>query len=79
MTPEKCNEMCGKKSYQYFGVRWTKECWCADAMPSVDKQRPMSVCDMPCSGDNSRNCGGTFSNNVWNVCKENDNCAFPYV
>jgi len=78
MTPEKCNGMCGAKKYNFFGVRFTKECWCSRGEPSFIDRKPMEECNMPCSGDSSRTCGGTYHNNIWSVCKDAD-CQFSYV
>ena len=77
MTPEKCNGMCLKKSYTYFGVRYSKECWCGNEEPSLYKRKAMSECDMLCTGDQMRTCGGMWSSNVWKVCKEQE-CNFEY-
>jgi len=78
MTPEKCNEICWSQQYNYFGVRFTKECWCSNEKPSLSTRKPMAECNMPCSGDNSRNCGGMYHNNLWSVCMDDD-CKFSYI
>ena len=78
MTPEKCNDMCDKKSFQYFGVQYHSECWCGADEPSFYKLKPLAECDSPCSGDSSRTCGGGYRNNAWKVCK-GDGCKFHYV
>jgi len=76
MIPEKCNEMCDKKSYQYFGVQNYRECWCGDAMPSIYRLQP-EECDRPCSGDSTKACGGGYKNNIWKVCM-GFRCEFNY-
>lgn len=58
MTPEVCWEFCkGVSGAQYFGLQNGDQCYCTpfvhDSGDHVNQ-----ICDMPCTGDASRMCGG---------------------
>ena len=50
---------------------------CGNELPSFYKKKPMEECDMLCTGDQMKTCGGSWRNNVWKVCKEQE-CNFDY-
>jgi len=75
MMPSKCNKMCADKKYSYFGVRWSKECWCGNDAPDPSLKLDMSKCYKMCSGIPTLPCGGAHEANVYKVCKE-ANCKF---
>lgn len=59
MPIETCVSFCDNAGWQYAGVSYGRECYCADALfngASLDK--PSSACTMPCAADNSATCGG---------------------
>jgi len=78
MVPAKCNQMCTKMNYAYFGVQYYNECWCGNNAPNMGKKLEISKCDTMCSGNSSLRCGGGLKNNVWKVCNENEKCKFNY-
>ncbi|CAM9652605.1 unnamed protein product, partial [Sphacelaria rigidula] len=46
--------------YRFYGVQYGIECWCGVA--GIDYARHGNgICDIPCRGDASIMCGGTFS------------------
>ena len=68
-TPEKCESACKKASYLYFGVqggRDGKDCFCGNKLAHQEKIAE-SECDVPCPGDNSKICGGHWSQSLYQI------------
>ncbi|KAK4450229.1 WSC domain-containing protein [Podospora aff. communis PSN243] len=61
MTAQKCQFHCA--GYRYFGVEFSRECWCGRNPPNVTA--PTSECSLPCAGDDAQLCGGPNRINVW--------------
>jgi hypothetical protein len=57
MTLEMCAATCS--SYAWFGVEYSKECYCGTELPSSSVQKPQSDCTMPCGGNHDEVCGNT--------------------
>jgi CUB/sushi domain-containing protein len=80
MTPELCFWFCRNVSgVQFMGLRNGDECYCTPFF----QQGPggKGECDMPCTGDNSRMCGGQTMSDVYEMhdCKNLPpvNCMKP--
>ncbi|KGB76716.1 hypothetical protein I307_04357 [Cryptococcus deuterogattii 99/473] len=59
MTIETCVNFCDNARWQYAGVSYGRECYCADALfNSASLDKPSSACTMPCAANNSTICGG---------------------
>ena len=61
-TPQRCIEVCRQKGFAYAGVEWSQSCLCGN---SYDKFGPADNCNMPCTGDPNKICGGFGSNDVY--------------
>ncbi|KAL2141982.1 hypothetical protein VTI28DRAFT_1764 [Corynascus sepedonium] len=57
MTLEMCAATCN--SYAWFGVEYSKECYCGTELATSSIQRPQSDCTMTCSGNHDQVCGNT--------------------
>lgn len=66
MTLAFCAQICGMSNYQYFGVEYGNECWCAHSISPAATPTNTSSCDSPCAGDSSETCGGLLTISVWN-------------
>lgn len=65
-TPYNCIEHCSSLGYPYVGVEYSDECYCGTNLVSDDIQEaPEGDCDMPCSGDSTQLCGGSWRMQVY--------------
>ncbi|KAG7287013.1 hypothetical protein NEMBOFW57_006513 [Staphylotrichum longicolle] len=55
MTLEMCAAACA--SYPWFGVEYSKECYCGTELPSSSVKKPQSDCTMTCAGNHDQICG----------------------
>lgn len=58
MTPESCFNVCGTSGYLYAGLEYGDECWCGDGVSKAATLVDPSRCNMNCTGDATRTCGG---------------------
>lgn len=63
MTLEMCAAACS--SYAYFGVEYSKECYCGTELPSSSEQKPQSDCTMTCAGNHAEVCGDSSRLSVY--------------
>ncbi|EDO44743.1 predicted protein [Nematostella vectensis] len=63
LDPKKCLEICGKLYFQYAGLQKGDLCFCGR---DYGKSGVSNECDRPCSGDNTRHCGGNSSYSAYN-------------
>ncbi|PAA60591.1 hypothetical protein BOX15_Mlig004080g1, partial [Macrostomum lignano] len=64
MSVYKCYKLCRAKKYSYFGVQFSKQCWCGNRYGRYGS-RPARECRMRCSGDKSAFCGSSWRNTVY--------------
>jgi len=64
MTPSLCALLCTQKSSQYAGVQYSDECWCGNSFGSFGTS---TNCNMACSGDATKNCGGPNANGIYQL------------
>ncbi|OAG03405.1 WSC-domain-containing protein [Paraphaeosphaeria sporulosa] len=57
MTVEWCATWCGS-AYTYFGLEYSQECTCGNALNPKSTLVDPSQCNYPCKGSNSEYCGG---------------------
>ncbi len=62
MTPKMCIDICARKGFKYASVQYSSQCFCGN---SYGKYGPANNCDMKCSGDPSKICGGFWANSVY--------------
>ncbi|PWN19324.1 WSC-domain-containing protein [Microstroma glucosiphilum] len=60
MTNEMCANYCGKNNYPFAGTQYSTECFCGYSLP-VTKS---NACNMPCGGNSTETCGGSWLLNV---------------
>ncbi|KAL8669506.1 MAG: hypothetical protein Q9168_005908 [Polycauliona sp. 1 TL-2023] len=56
MTVAYCANFCSK--YQYFGIEYSNECYCANTIGNNAKLASDSDCMITCSGNSTQYCGG---------------------
>ncbi|KAF8850327.1 WSC-domain-containing protein [Acephala macrosclerotiorum] len=57
MTVEKCAANCA--AYTYFGVEYSRECYCGNTINSGSVPAPIGDCSFPCLGNGAEQCGGS--------------------
>ncbi|KAF2108754.1 WSC domain-containing protein [Lophiotrema nucula] len=57
MTVEACQAYCS--AYTYFGLEFSAECYCGNALNSASTVQNSTQCNMPCKGSNSEYCGAS--------------------
>ncbi|KAL2260095.1 hypothetical protein VTK26DRAFT_6016 [Humicola hyalothermophila] len=58
MTVAGCGDFCLNSGFEVFGLEYTSECWCGDALNPNSTNVADTECAMPCSGDAAEICGG---------------------
>ncbi|CAN8102201.1 unnamed protein product [Discula destructiva] len=58
MTRNKCLVICAFGNFVYAGLEYGNECWCGNKLGNV---KPQGTCNLPCAGNSSETCGGSFS------------------
>eukprot|EP00919_Chromeraceae_sp_WS-2016_P054073 GHVR01128355.1.p1 GENE.GHVR01128355.1~~GHVR01128355.1.p1 ORF type:complete len:838 (+),score=240.58 GHVR01128355.1:1458-3971(+) len=66
LTLEACASLCRSKGKRYSGTFKGQDCICGDSMPSL-KSVSNSQCDVNCSGDLFKKCGGSHDITVWDT------------
>ncbi|KAI5839445.1 WSC domain-containing protein [Morchella snyderi] len=62
MTIERCLARCN--SYRFGLVENADQCFCGDIL-SGGREVALSECNMPCKGDSTQMCGGTWRSNLY--------------
>ncbi|RFU73805.1 wsc domain-containing, partial [Trichoderma arundinaceum] len=65
MTLESCATFCA--AYAYFGVEYSRECYCGNSFGTGSKLTAASDCSMTCGGDNCDFCGAGNRLSVYSV------------
>ncbi|KAL4707701.1 hypothetical protein ACJJTC_014882 [Scirpophaga incertulas] len=63
-TPQTCLDICVQAGFPFAGVQYGSECFCGENLPLLSSKINEDLCDMKCSGDPSKICGGYFTMNV---------------
>ncbi|CAH2981318.1 unnamed protein product [Chilo suppressalis] len=63
-SPTNCLDICIQAGFPFAGVQYGSECFCGENRPSELAKIENNFCDMPCSGDTTKICGGYFTMNV---------------
>ncbi|MCG6871199.1 MAG: WSC domain-containing protein [Gammaproteobacteria bacterium] len=64
MTVQRCLRFCAVMGFRYAGVQYANSCFCGNQYGQFGVS---SACDMPCAGDPTRICGGTWANTVFRL------------
>lgn len=62
MTIDMCVGFCGSKGFAYAGVQYSKWCFCGNSYADRGEAKN---CNMACSGDRGKTCGGAWANSVY--------------
>jgi hypothetical protein len=58
MTVDGCANFCLNSGFLWFGLEYTAECYCGDALDVTSANVTDAECAMPCSGAPAEVCGG---------------------
>ncbi|XP_018325913.1 xylosyltransferase oxt isoform X2 [Agrilus planipennis] len=64
-SPEHCLGICLQSGFPFAGVQYANECFCGTDKPPSSAKLPDSSCNMKCSGNVNKVCGGYFTINVF--------------
>ncbi|XP_062590230.1 kremen protein 1-like [Saccostrea cucullata] len=64
MTINKCNSMCMKHNYKFYGVQAGQWCFCGNTFQKTFR-RPWRECNMRCAGNRRQPCGGHMRMNLF--------------
>ncbi len=64
LTPEACFLTCARNGFRYAGLQYARSCICDNHYGKYGKA---NNCNMPCTGDKSKICGGSWANSVYDV------------
>ena len=59
-----CATLCKKKGYRYMGLQYSSYCFCGN---DFGKYGQAQNCNMPCSGQKDKTCGGSWANSVYDL------------
>jgi beta-lactam-binding protein with PASTA domain len=62
MTSAMCVEECRAQGFAYAGTQYSNYCFCGNRYGTSG---PADNCDMPCAGNSSEICGGSWANSVY--------------
>ncbi|KAK6507971.1 hypothetical protein TWF481_006391 [Arthrobotrys musiformis] len=65
LTPSLCATICSSRGYSYYGVEYSRECYCDNSINTASFQVLSEECDMTCAGDSSIKCGGRDRINIY--------------
>ncbi|RVD89540.1 uncharacterized protein DFL_000543 [Arthrobotrys flagrans] len=65
LTPSVCANICSSRGYTYYGVEYSRECYCDNSLNTASFQVLSEECDMTCAGDSSQKCGGRDRINIY--------------
>lgn len=63
-TQEKCMALAQAQGFKYFAVQWYDQCWGGNSI--ADYVTP-GICDTPCKGNTTQNCGGGCANTIFKI------------
>ena len=65
LTLSKCSALCN--GFDYFGVEYSVECYCGNNFGSTSALATDGRCNMPCKGDPTQTCGGSYGMDIYKV------------
>ncbi|KAK6594410.1 WSC domain-containing protein [Botrytis cinerea] len=65
MTIPLCMAFCKSNGYAYAGIEYTRECYCAQYLSALAPKVDDAKCDLPCKGNASQICGGSWTLSVY--------------
>ncbi|RYO81817.1 hypothetical protein DL766_010081 [Monosporascus sp. MC13-8B] len=82
MTVPLCLDYCAKSTstrYQYAGLEYSRECWCANELNSLSVRLPDEQCNTTCDGDAAMACGGALKLSVYQLVADGAGSAPPMM
>jgi hypothetical protein len=80
LTFELCAKACGDAGgWGYFSVGDGQQCWCGSEINPDSKKVDDAKCNMPCTGDATKMCGGHWVSNVFELQCGNESCGAQSV
>lgn len=68
LTYEICAKACGDAGgWGYFSVGDGQQCWCGSEINPLSEKVADAQCNMPCTGDTTKMCGGHWVSNVFEL------------
>lgn len=69
-TPAQCITTCASLNFVFAGLQYGQECWCGNQLASDSTSGTGTVvddsqCNVPCAGDSTTMCGGSWRINVY--------------
>ncbi|RYP58321.1 hypothetical protein DL770_010456 [Monosporascus sp. CRB-9-2] len=80
MTVPLCLDYCAENTstrYQYAGLEYSRECWCANELNSFSARLPDEQCNNTCDGDAVMACGGALKLSVYQLITDGTGSATP--
>nr|XP_031859690.1 uncharacterized protein CI109_004965 [Kwoniella shandongensis]KAA5526762.1 hypothetical protein CI109_004965 [Kwoniella shandongensis] len=71
MTVEKCLDYCDSANVPIAGLEYSGECYCGGVLTNGASLSIAGTCNMPCSGDSARTCGGSGALSIYVSTKSN--------
>ena len=65
LTPDKCIQACRERGFSFAGVQYSRQCFCGNTAPPLDKIVDKNECNKDCEGDPAIKCGGHCRMNVY--------------
>jgi hypothetical protein len=67
MTVEQCVAACRSQGFALAGLQYSHWCFCGNELTGA---MPANNCNMPCPGNSSQMCGGSWANSVYRTTME---------
>jgi len=64
-----CSEYCTTRRFEYMGVQYGSQCFCGNIVPDTRHFVSNAECNMACTGEKQKMCGGTWRMNVHKIGK----------
>ena len=77
MTLNQCAGYCASNAYEFFGVEYGTECWCAHQFTGAPVSKAASECNMVCPGNANQRCGAGDRLSVYTTYDPAIFCAAP--
>ncbi|KAG8801479.1 hypothetical protein FRC17_006644, partial [Serendipita sp. 399] len=65
LTPAKCQVICENAGFNLAGVEFGRECFCGNAIVGYSEPSSSGICNMSCTGNVDRMCGGRDAINIY--------------
>lgn len=77
LTVDRCISICLAEGYEFAGLQNGAECFCGDETYNEQGPADESQCNVPCNGEPSQICGGSFRISVYATGFGTTSAPFP--